>query len=313
MSDQFRPLSHGQLRLWLLDRLEPGSATYNIGRLLRLRGTLAEAALRSGLQAVVARHEVLRTSFVEMEGEPLQVIAPTRSVELAVVDLSGIADGEAEALRRTQAEAQRPFDLTGDTLLRATLLRLGPQEHLLLLVMHHIVTDAWSMSVFFEELGHHYTASITGRPAAVPDLRLQYGDFSRWQKEALRGPLLDRKIDYWRSRLAGMEPVLELPTDRPRPAARTPHGGVERVVFPPALRDRLKAVARDASATLFQTLLATFAVLLARYTGRDDIVVGSPTAGRRAITWRSSARVRRSPSRRRRGSRFRPPPAPARR
>ena len=283
MSDQFRPLSHGQLRLWLLDRLEPGSATYNIGRLLRLRGTLAEAALRSGLQAVVARHEVLRTSFVEMEGEPLQVIAPTRSVELAVVDLSGIADGEAEALRRTQAEAQRPFDLTGDTLLRATLLRLGPQVHLLLLVMHHIVTDAWSMSVFFEELGHHYTASITGRPAAVPDLRLQYGDFSRWQKEALRGPLLDRKIDYWRSRLAGMEPVLELPTDRPRPAARTPHGGVERVVFPPALRDRLKAVARDASATLFQTLLATFAVLLARYTGRDDIVVGSPTAGRRDV------------------------------
>jgi len=164
MSDQIRPLSYAQLRLWLLDRLEPGSATYNIGRVLRLRGRLAEVVLRHSLQAVVARHELLRTSFVEIEGEPIQVIAQTRSVELAVVDLSGVPDSETEALRRARAEAQRPFDLSNDTLLRATLLRLGPEEHLLLLVMHHIVTDAWSMGVLFEELGHHYVASITGRP-----------------------------------------------------------------------------------------------------------------------------------------------------
>jgi amino acid adenylation domain-containing protein len=283
MSDQIRPLSYAQLRLWLLDRLEPGSATYNIGRVLRLRGRLAEVVLRHSLQAVVARHELLRTSFVEIEGEPIQVIAQRRSVELAVVDLSGVPDSETEALRRARAEAQRPFDLSNDTLLRATLLRLGPEEHLLLLVMHHIVTDAWSMGVLFEELGHHYVASITGRPAAVPDLRLQYGDFARWQQTSLRGPMLDTQIDYWRSRLADVDPVLELPTDRPRPVVRTSHGAIERAVFPVALRERLKAVGRDASATLFMTLLATFAVLLARYTGRDDLVVGSPTAGRRDV------------------------------
>ena len=285
MSDQFRPLSHAQLRLWLLDRLEPGSAAYNIARMFRLRGTLSEAALRHSLHAVVARHEVLRTTFVEVDGGPMQVVAATRAIELAVVDLSSAPEREreAEALRQARTEAQRPFDLTRDALLRATLLRLGKDDHLLLLVMHHIVTDAWSMSLLFDELGQHYEASVTGRAVAVPELRLQYGDFARWQHESLQGPVLDAQIAYWRDQLAGVESVLELPTDRPRPAARTSQGAIQRVVFPPTLRERLKVVSREANATLFMTLLATFQALLARYTGRDDVVVGSPTAGRRDV------------------------------
>jgi amino acid adenylation domain-containing protein len=285
MSDQLRPLSHAQLRLWLLDRLEPGTATYNIGRMFRLRGTLSEAALTHSLQAVVARHDVLRTTFVEVDGEPMQVVASTRPVEMPIVDLSlgPERERESEALRLARAEAQRPFDLTRDALLRATLLRLGKDDHLLLLVMHHIATDAWSMSVLFDEIGQHYEASVTGRPAVLPELPLQYADFARWQHESLQGPVLDAHIAYWREQLAGLEPVLELPTDRPRPVARTPHGAIQRVVFPPALRERLKAVSREANATLFMTLLATFGVLLARYTGRDDVVVGSPTAGRRDV------------------------------
>ena len=285
MSDRIRPVSHAQLRLWLLDRLEPGTAAYNLGRVFRLRGTLSEEGLRHGLEAVVARHEVLRTTFVEMDGEPMQVVAATRAVEVPVVDLSGVPEREreAEALRLARAEGQRPFDLTRDALLRATLLRLGKDDHLLWLFMHHIVTDAWSMSVLFDELGQHYEASITGRPAALPDLPLQYGDFARWQRESLQGPLLDAQIAYWRGRLAGAEPVLELPTDWPRPVERTPHGAIQRVVFPPELRERLKALSREVNATLFMTLLAAFQVLLARYSGRDDIVVGSPTAGRREV------------------------------
>ncbi len=285
MSDQIRPVSHAQLRLWLLDRLDPGTAAYNLGRVFRLRGTLAEAALRDSLEAVVARHEVLRTTFREMDGEPMQVVAATRAVEVPLLDLSGVPEPEreAEALRLARAEGQRPFDLTRDALLRATLLRLGKNHHLLWLFMHHIVTDAWSMSVLFDELGQHYQASITGRPVALPELPLQYGDFARWQRESLQGPVLDAQIAHWRGQLAGAEPVLELPTDRPRPVERTAHGAIQRVVFPPELRDRLKALGREVNGTLFMTLLAAFQVLLARYTGRDDIVVGSPAAGRRDV------------------------------
>jgi amino acid adenylation domain-containing protein len=275
-------VSYAQERLWLLDRLEPGSPTYNIARAIRMRGALSTQALRAAFDAIVARHESLRTTFAEVDGQPMQVIAESRSVELPLVDLSDSPEAQREsALERViREEAQRPFDLATGPLLRATLLRLRPDDHVLLLVMHHIVTDGWSMSILFREISQLYEAATTGRPVSLPALPLQYADFARWQRESLTPAALERQLTYWRTQLAGAPPVLELPTDRARPAARTPRGAVQHMVLPQPLVDRLKTVGRGANATFFMTLLAAFQTLLSRYTGADDIVVGSPAAGR---------------------------------
>jgi amino acid adenylation domain-containing protein len=282
---KIRPISFSQQQLWLFDQLDPGNPTYNIARAIRARGPLSGEALRESLQAIVARHESLRTTFAEIEEEPVQVIAAGCSLEFPTIDLSDVPKSkrESEALRLARDEAQRSFDLTSGPLMRATLLRLGADEHILVLVMHHIITDGWSMGVLFKELGQLYEACAAGLPSPLPDLPIQYGDFAVWQRKSLKGEVLDRHLAYWRSQLAGADPVLEIPTDRARPAARTPHGGTQRVLFSSALRERLKAVGREANATLFMTLLAAFQVLLWRYTNRDDLLVGSPTAGRNEI------------------------------
>jgi amino acid adenylation domain-containing protein len=233
----------------------------------------------------VARHESLRTTFVEIDGDPVQVIAIRGSLELPTIDLSGVSEPERESkmLQLARDEAQRPFDLATGPLIRAQLLRLGADEHVLVLVMHHIVTDAWSMSVLFEEIGRLYAAFAAGLPSPLPNPPIQYGDFARWQRESLTGEVLDRQLAYWRQQLAGVDAVLELPTDWGRPVVRAARGARQKLVLSSAVRDRLRAVGREANATLFMTLLAAFQTLLWRYTGRDDLVIGSPAAGRSEV------------------------------
>jgi amino acid adenylation domain-containing protein len=282
---KIHPISYAQQRMWLLDRLEPGNPAYNIARAIRVRGALSTKALQDSLRGIVARHESLRTTFAEIEGDPVQVIAVSGSLELPTIDLRDMPVPErvSETLCLARDEAQRPFDLASGPLIRAKLLRLSTDEHVLVLVMHHIITDAWSMSVLFEEIGRLYSACAAGLPSPLPNLPIQYGDFARWQRESLTGDVLDRQLAYWRQQLSGVDAVLELPTDRARPVIRTARGAIQKLVLSSALSERLKAVGREANVTLFMTLLAAFQTLLWRYTGRDDLVIGSPVAGRSEV------------------------------
>ncbi|MBI3457316.1 MAG: amino acid adenylation domain-containing protein [Candidatus Rokubacteria bacterium] len=275
-------LSFAQERLWFLDRLEPDRAVYNIARAARLRGRLDEGALRQALEAIVGRHEALRTTFAEREGEPAQVIAEAGPVALPVIDLRGGAGAERDGEVRHIAaeEARRPFDLVRGPLLRAALLHLGDEAHVLLLTMHHIVSDGWSLGVLNRELGELYGAFSTGRPARLPELPIQYADYAEWQRRWLQGAVLEAQLAYWRRQLAGAPAVLELPSDRPHPALQTYRGARHVVEFPGTLADGLAALSRRAGVTLFMTLLAGFQALLHRYTGQKDIVVGSPVAAR---------------------------------
>ncbi|HEU0052591.1 MAG TPA: condensation domain-containing protein, partial [Longimicrobium sp.] len=276
------PLSFAQERLWIVDRMEPGAAVYNVPAALRLSGALDAAALERSLGEIVRRHEALRTTFREAAGGPVQVVAPFAGFTLPVEELSGLDDDarEAEVERRAAAEAARPFDLAAGPLFRAALLRLGAGEHVLLLSMHHIVSDGWSLGVLVRELSALYAAFREGRESPLPDLPVQYADHAAWEREQLRGEALERRLAYWRGRLEGAPALLELPTDHPRPAARTYRGAHLPVHFPASLRERLEALARGEGATLFMVLLAAFQALLAKYAGSEDVVVGSPIAGR---------------------------------
>ena len=276
------PPSFAQQRLWFLHQLEPLSAVYNISRAVQLRGPLRVEALRRTLDRIVARHEVLRTTFVSVDGAPVQVIADSRAVDMHVVDLTAWPEPErlAELQRRTDQEARRPFDLSRDLMLRASVLRLADDEHALILTMHHIASDSWSMGVLVQELADLYTAFAHGQPSPLPPLPIQYADYSVWQRQGLQGERLDAELAYWRQRLAGAPAVLELPTDRPRPAVQTFRGARESLLLPAPLTEALTALSRQEGVTLFMTLLAAFQTLLYRYTGQEDIVVGSPIAGR---------------------------------
>ncbi|HEU0054821.1 MAG TPA: amino acid adenylation domain-containing protein, partial [Longimicrobium sp.] len=276
------PLSFTQERLWFLDRLEPGSAVYNIPMARRLGGALDEAALERALGEIVRRHEALRTVFAEVGGSPVQVIAPFGGFALPVEDLSGLSDADREAAvrRRAREEAARPFDLAAGPLFRAALLRLGAEDHVLLLSMHHIVSDGWSMGVLFRELSALYEAYREGGESPLPELPLQYADYAVWQREQLEGKVLDLQLAYWRERLAGAPELLELPTDHPRPAVQTFRGATVPLELSLELLERLRALGRNEGATLYMALLGAFQVLLSKYSGSDDIVVGSPTAGR---------------------------------
>ncbi|MFL5383771.1 MAG: condensation domain-containing protein, partial [Longimicrobiaceae bacterium] len=275
------PLSFAQERLWFLDRLEPGSAVYNIPLARRL-GALDEAALERALGEIVRRHEALRTTFREVDGSPVQVIAPFGGFTLPVEDLSGLseADREAAVRRRANEEAVRPFDLTAGPLFRAVLLRLGARDHVLLLSMHHIVSDGWSLGVLDRELSVLNAVYREGRESPLPELAVQYADYAVWQREHLRGEMLERQLSYWRERLAGAPELVELPTDHPRPAVQTFRGANERIELPGELLERLRALGRSEGATLYMVVLAAFQVLLSKYSGSEDIVVGSPIAGR---------------------------------
>src|SRR6476469_4768333 len=220
------PLSFAQQRLWFLDRFMPGNSFYNTSTALRLRGALNIAALEGSLTEMVRRHEALRTTFGSVDGQPVQIVAPPPgaaggvAVHLRLEDLSALpaSEGEATATRLANEEARRPFDLASGPLLRAALLRLGEQDSVLLLTMHHIISDGWSMGVFFRELSALYAAFATGQDSPLPPLPIQYADFATWQRGWLQGAVLAKQLGYWKRRLAGL-PLLALPTDRPRPAA----------------------------------------------------------------------------------------------
>jgi amino acid adenylation domain-containing protein len=276
------PLSFAQERLWFLDRLEPGSSFYNLPAALRLRGALDVEALGRALGEIVRRHEALRTVFVEAEGSPVQAVAPFGGWSLPVEDLARLDEGaRATAARRSLAwGAARPFDLSAGPLFRASLLRLDVEEHVLLLCMHHVVSDGWSMGVLFGELSALYAAYREGRPSPLPQLPVQYADYAVWQRRHLSGETVERQLAYWRERLADAPALLELPTDRPRPPVPAYEGSNESVDLPGELLARLKALGRREGATLYMTLLAASQVLLSKYAGSGDVVVGSPIAGR---------------------------------
>ena len=276
------PLSFGQQRLWFLDRLVPGGAAYNVPAAVRLSGSLNHAALAQALSEVARRHEALRTRFAAEAGEPEQVVEESARPFWVYADLRGVPAPEraARVQRLARAETRRPFDLARAPLLRVTLLREGGADHALLLTMHHIVSDGWSMGVLVGELSALYAAYTEGRPSPLAELPIQYADYVAWQRARLQGETLERQLAYWRANLAGVPPLLELPTDRPRPAVQTFRGAVESLELPADVSGELKALGRRQGATLFMTLLAAFKVLLQRYTRQDDIVVGTNVAKR---------------------------------
>ncbi|CAG0937556.1 partial fengycin family lipopeptide synthetase D, partial [Thermoflexales bacterium] len=278
-------LSFAQQRLWFLDQLEPGSPLYNIPAAIRLTGTLNVAALAGSLNHVIARHEVLRTTFHTVEGRPVQVIAPRLRFGLPVVDLSTLAGTvQEQAVRQlVGAEAQTPFDLTRGPLVRAKLLRLGTDEYVLLLTLHHIISDGWSIGILIGELTAGYQALATQTTVLLPELPIQYADYAAWQREWLQGDVLDEQLGYWKQQLALAPALLELPTDRPRSAVPTYRGATYSFVLPAPLTLALKELSRQESVTLFMTLLAGFQTLLSRYTGQRDIVVGTPIANRNRL------------------------------
>lgn len=272
-----KTLSFAQERLWFFDQLEPDSGAYNIPRMLRLRGPLNVAALQKSVNEIVLRHEVLRMSFINDNGRPTLSIAENAAVEIQLINFSG-RDEQVQEL--ASEEARRPFNLSRGPLLRMKLLQLGDDDHVLLLTIHHIISDAWSVGIFMRELVACYNAFTTGNSPALSPLALQYSDFASWQREWLSGPRLETQLDYWRQTLAGAPPVIDLPTDRPRPVSRSFSGARHSFVIGNEIIDKLKTVARAANATLFMTLLTAFQSLLSCLTNANDLVVGSPTAGR---------------------------------
>jgi hypothetical protein len=269
-------LSYAQQRLWFLDQLHPGTPFYNIRTAVRLRGKLDTSALEKALRGLVERHEALRTRFPVVDGEAVQDVLASCELELERVD----ADGEAEARRVIEKAAARPFDLSTGPLMRAVLVRVGDGEHLLLLSMHHIVSDGWSMGILVREATELYAAHCEGREPRLPELKIQYADYAAWQREWLKGEVLEEQIGYWRERLSGAPAAPELPTDRPRPAAPTLEGATQRFTIPEATARRLRGLCRSQGATPFMTLLAALKVLLRHGTGMTDIVVGTNVANR---------------------------------
>ncbi|MCP4660170.1 MAG: amino acid adenylation domain-containing protein, partial [bacterium] len=281
--DRELPLSFAQQRLWFLDQYEPGSPVYNIPAAVRLGTEVPAELLGRIFNEVVRRHEVLRTTFTAAGGQPRQVIAGELLLPLPVVDLEPLpAEArETEARRLAADEARRPFDLSRGPLIRVTLLRLGAADQVMLVTMHHIVSDAWSIQIFQRELTALYTAFSRGEASPeLPELRLQYADFAHWQQRWLRGEVLEAELGYWRVELAGAPQRLELATDRPRPAVQTFRGRHLGVALSEELSGALAALARRHGATLFMALLAAFKIVLRRWTGQEDIVVGTPIAGR---------------------------------
>ncbi len=273
--------SFTQQRFWFLDQLEPNLPVYHEWTAVRLRGPLDAAALEDSVNAVVRRHEALRTTFSVRDGQPIQVIAPALKIPVHVIELQNFpASGRwDEARRLATAETQRPFDLASGPLLRVTLFRMEGEEHILLLTFHHIVIDAWSATIFYRELGAIYAALLRKQPAGLPELPVRYSDFAVWQRAWLNSPAFASQLSYWRKQLAGLTP-LQIPTDRPRPHRQSYRGEQQSVVLAAPLAASLQAISQSAGASLFMTLLAAFQVLLHRYTGQDDIVVGSPIANR---------------------------------
>jgi amino acid adenylation domain-containing protein len=275
------PLSFAQARLWVLDQLEPGLSTYNMPAALRITGPLNVAVLERSLNEIIRRHEVLRTTIQAVDGQPIQIVARALTLALPVVDLQEESETEREVELRGRITEQihQPFDLAQGPLLRSVLFRLGMEDHVFLLVVHHIVSDGWSMGVFERELMALYQAFSSGKPSPLPELPLQYGEFAHWQQQWEKGEAFQQQLSYWREQLSEL-PVLELPTDHPRPTMQTHAGAKQHLKLSKALSTSLLKLSQRAGVTLFMTLLATFQTLLSRYSGQEDIVVGSVIANR---------------------------------
>ncbi|MFL6291648.1 MAG: condensation domain-containing protein, partial [Thermoanaerobaculia bacterium] len=278
---QAGPLSFSQERLWVLDRMDPGNPAYNISVAVRLSGRLDAGALAGSLTEIVRRHAVLRSVFSERDGEPVQILGAAEPVPLPEIDLAALPAPvrETEARRLSRGFARLPFDFARGPMLRALLVRFEPDEHAAFCAMHHIASDGWSMGVLIGEVSALYAAFCEGRPSPLPELPVQYLDYARWQRGWLTAEVLERELAFWREALAGV-PVLQLPTDRPRPPFQTFRGAVRSFTVPAATAAALKGLSQRQGGTLFMALLAAFAALLQRYSGQDDVAIGSPTANR---------------------------------
>ncbi|MHB9133119.1 MAG: non-ribosomal peptide synthetase [Armatimonadota bacterium] len=275
------PLSFAQERLWFLDQLEPGSAEFNTLRNARLTGPLDVAALERSLNAIVARHETLRATFPAVEGEPAQVIIPELTLPLPVIDISALPaeEREAQADALIREEAFHPFNPATGPLLRASLVKLATEEHLLLLTIHHLIFDGWSAPVFFQELAALYTAEVTNQPTNLPELPIQYADYASWQRQQLQGERLEALLAYWQPRLEDA-PELDLPLDHPRLPDSGYQGAGCSQTLPPAVSEGIRSLCREGNLTPFMVLFTAFATLLHRYTGQEDLVIGTPIAAR---------------------------------
>jgi amino acid adenylation domain-containing protein len=276
------PLSFAQQRLWFLEQFEPGTTAYHLWSAIRIDGPLSPQLFERALSEVYGRHEVLRTSFPTVDGEPVQRIHPARRTVLPLIDLSELSEEGREVETKCLASeiVRQPFELALHSPVRATLLRHSPRQHLLLLTLHHIISDGWSLGLLVRELSTLYSAFSRGHASPLSELPIQYSDYSRWQRHYLQGDVLERQLSYWRTQLAGAPQRLELPTDRVRPKARSFRGDSCRVELDSELTRRLLELSRSEGATLHMTLLAGFELLLSRYTGQRDVVVGTPVAGR---------------------------------
>lgn len=279
------PASFAQRRLWFLDQLSPGNSIYNIPVSIRLRGPLDVPSMERTLSEIARRHQSLRTIFSEVSGELQQVIAPRADLTLPIIDNSDVAEAQREeaSLRFATEEAQRPFDLANGPLLRVGLLRQSQEDHILLLTMHHIISDGWSAGVLMREIGMLYDAFSKGKPSPLPPLPVQYADYAVWQRKKLQGEHLEQLLDYWRLQLAGAPPLLEIATDRPRPAVQNFRGSSYSFSLSQEIAKAAREFSQREGATLFMTLLAAFQALLSRYSGQDDIVVGTPIANRNHV------------------------------
>jgi amino acid adenylation domain-containing protein len=276
------PASFGQQRLWFLNQLDLSSSFYNIPLVARIHGDLNHAVLARSVNAIVARHEALRTTFATEEGQLLQLIAPEREISLAFEDVTGAPDLRRDDIvaMAVKSEVEMPFDLAHGPLLRVRLLKLQADEHLLLVTMHHICSDGWSVAVFVDELAVLYRAFLAGESSPLPDLTIQYADCAQWQRELLTGEYLEGQLAYWRKQLSRAPAILTVPTDRPRPPVQMFRGNNRTLNLPAQLKEQLSELSQGEGVTLFMTLLAAFQTLLYRYSGLDDIVVGSPSANR---------------------------------
>jgi amino acid adenylation domain-containing protein len=285
MTQAVFPASFAQQRLWFLDQLDPGTAAYNLPRAFRITGPLNVDILTRAFQIVIRRHASLRTVFDSVEGDARQIVLPDVDVKIPIVDLAGFpqSERESEALRIAGEEGKKPFNLREGPLIRPNLIRLSPETHFLVLVMHHIVTDGWSIALLFREVTKCYAALTKKETPELPELPLQYTEYAHWQREYMSGELLTKEVEYWKHKLAGAQTLLDLPIDHPRPATTSWHGSTEEFSLDNATLSKLKALAQAESSTLFMVAMAAFQSLLRRYTNQESILIGTPIAGRSEV------------------------------
>jgi amino acid adenylation domain-containing protein len=279
------PASFAQERLWFLDQFEPNSALYNLLSVFRMKGQLSLPALQYSIDNIIERHETLRTIFGTEDERPIQIILPKLHLPIRIEDISAVPSDqrEAEMTRLVQEAVNRPFDLTRGPLIRMMVIKMADDEHVMAITYHHIIYDGWSAAVFFKELNAFYTAYLNAQPAQVPELSVQYADYAAWQKEWLQGEALDQEMAFWREHLAGAPALIEIPADRPRPAAQTFQGARMLFSLTRELTDAIEQLSRKHNVTVFMTLLSALEVLLGRYTNQHDFVIGTPIAGRTRV------------------------------